>query len=106
MGLVEIADAAPPLPRQLVVAAASFICWGRPAVHFTEQVHQCQGVLDGGGDIRSRLAAFFALSHSSDPPPRHNASHGYWVHRDSVCRFALRAIAAATSRGLAVEALG
>jgi hypothetical protein len=38
MGLIETADTAPPLSRQLIVAAASLICGGWPAVHFTEQV--------------------------------------------------------------------
>src|SRR5438067_2466179 len=71
MGLMETTDVTPPLPRQLVVAAASFICRGRPAVHFTKEVHQCQGILDGCGDIGSRLAAFFALSLLDDPPSRH-----------------------------------
>src|SRR5436305_9514576 len=86
MGLVETADAGPTLSCQLVVATASFIFSGGPAVHFTEQIHQCQRPLDGRGGIRPCLAAFFALPPLNSLPSPHHAAHVFRIHTDRISR--------------------
>jgi len=84
MGLVETPDADPTRPCQFVVATASFVFRGRPAVHFAEEVHQLQGPLDGRGGIRPCLAAFFALPPLNSLPSHHHAAHFFRIHRDRI----------------------
>src|SRR3954454_18980677 len=75
MGLIEIADADPTCPCQLIIATASFIFSGGPAVHFAEQIHQRQRPLNGRGGIRPCFAAFFALPLPSSLPSPSHAAH-------------------------------
>jgi hypothetical protein len=84
MGLVETADADPAHPRQFVVATASFVFCGRPAVHFAEEVHQLQGSLDGRGGIRPCVAAFFALPPLNSLPSPHHAAYFFRIHGDRI----------------------
>jgi len=80
MGSIEVADADPTLPCELVVASASFIFGGRPAVHFPEQIHQGKGSLDGRFNVWRCLTAFFSLAFLNRLPSCHHAAYVLWVH--------------------------
>src|SRR3954471_519476 len=86
MGLIEIADADPTFPCQLIIAATGFIFSGRPAVHFAEQIHQRQRPLDSLGGIRPCFAAFFPLPPLSSLPSPCHAAHVFRIHTDRISR--------------------
>src|SRR6185436_12599241 len=86
MGSIVVADADPALACQLVVTAASFVFWGRPAVHLAEQIHELQGSLYGRGRVRPRLAALFPLSLLNHLPARHHAPNVFRVHEARLYR--------------------
>src|SRR5215208_4098039 len=84
MGLIEVADADPARPCQLVVTTSSFVFGRRPAVHFAEETHQSKGPLNGLRGVRPRLAALFTRSPFGRLPSHRHAAHVFRIHGDRI----------------------